>query len=399
MAEAPPKHERYQLQQPLGHGGQGHTHRALDRQSGRIVAVKVIALRGADSWKPFDLFERECQTLKALHHPGIPDYLDTYAEEERGRYYLVMELVEGRSLRDRLADGELFSEPQLWNILHQALEILEYLHGRRPPVIHRDLKPANLIQRPDSRLALVDFGGVRVALREEGGSTVVGTFGYMAPEQLHGEATPATDIYGLGATLATLATGIEADKLPHKGLKIDLTAVMAASPLRELLHAMLEPDPEQRLRSVPAVRAALATPRAGPAHAPPAAKREQQEQEDDDEDRDSPLADVGFPLSLVLRLIGSLGYMSIAVIDAVLLPLIFAMLGAAWSGAPRRQRMLQEKKQSVRRVLRGGRRAMRALSSGRNPYRLKEGPKPPRQLPPGPGRRRGRGRGHRRGRR
>lgn len=397
MTASVPKHERYRLGPALGRGGQGHTHRAEDVETGRTVAVKVIELRGAGSWKPFDLFERECSTLRSLDHPGIPDYLDTYAEEERGRYYLVMELVEGLSLRERLAEGELLSEPQLWNILHQALEILAYLHGRRPPVIHRDLKPANLIQRPDGRLALVDFGGVRVALREEGGSTVVGTFGYMAPEQLHGEATAATDIYGLGATLATLATGIEADKLPRKGLKVDLEPVMAASPLRELLSHMLEPDPQQRLASVDAVRQAISgvtRPARRTTPAPPAAKETV-----DRDDRESPLSDVGFPMSLVLRLLGTVGYVSITVIDAVLLPLIFAMLAAAWSGAPQRQRQLKEKRRSIRRVLRGGRDSMRALARGRNPYRLKGGPPPPPQLPPHRGPGPGRGRGRRRGRR
>jgi serine/threonine protein kinase len=389
------KHERYELGAPLGRGGQGHTYRAKDRESGETVAVKVITLRGAESWKPFDLFERECQTLRTLSHPGIPRYLDTYAEEEEGRYYLVMELVEGRSLRDGLAEGELLSEPQLWNILHQALEILDYLHGRRPPVIHRDIKPANLIQRSDARLALVDFGGVRVALREEGGSTVVGTFGYMAPEQLHGEATPATDIYGLGATLATLATGIEADKLPRQGLKIDLGPVMAASRLREIIGRMLEPDPGQRLRSVTAVREALSAV----VSTPPTRQPSPPSEDDDEADQDSPLADVGFPFSLVLRLVGTAGYVGLTLVDAVLLPLLFAMLGAAWSGAPRRQRLLKERKQSIRRVLRGGRRAMRSLSRGSNPYRLKSGPEPPRQLPPhrnGEGRGRGRHRGRRR---
>jgi serine/threonine protein kinase len=263
MASGAQKADRYRLLQPLGRGGQGHTYRAEDQETGRVVAVKVVELRGAGSWKPFDLFERECKTLEALDNPGIPKYLDRFAEEDEGKYYLVMELVEGRSLRELLDDGQLHSEAQLWNLLHQALEILRYLHDLRPPVIHRDIKPANLIRRPDGRLALVDFGGVRVALREEGGSTVVGTFGYMAPEQLHGEATPATDIYGLGATLATLATGTEADKLPRKGLKVDLRHVMPSSALRDLLSRMLEPDPEQRLPDVASVQEAIVVRRGG----------------------------------------------------------------------------------------------------------------------------------------
>jgi serine/threonine protein kinase len=414
MAEPAQKRERYRLQQPLGRGGQGHTYRAEDTYASGIrrtrtedtrtdgaVAVKVIELRGADSWKPFDLFERECRTLRSLDHPGIPRFLDTFAEEELGRYYLVMELVEGRSLGELLADGQLLSEAQLWNILHQALEILSYLHGRHPPVIHRDIKPANLIRRPDGRLALVDFGGVRVALREEGGSTVVGTFGYLAPEQLHGEATPATDIYSLGATLATLATGVEADKLPRRGLKVDLDNVMPPSALRDLLSRMLEPDPDNRLASVSAVRAAAGAARtpASPAPpGPPTAAPTNTLAEAEEGAEEDPLADVGGPLRLVLKLFGMVGYVGLTVLDALILPLIFVMLGAAWSSRPGKLNQLEERKRSIRRVLRSGRRSMRALGRGRDPYRQIEGRRAPPALPPPPPRR-GRRRGRRRLRR
>jgi serine/threonine protein kinase len=388
---------RYQLEEALGRGGQGHTFRAIDTQTGQAVAVKVIELRGSEGWKPFDLFERECNILRALDHPGIPRFLDTFAEESAGRYCLVMELVEGKPLRDLLADRQLLGEAQLWNLLHQALEILDYLHGRMPPVIHRDIKPANLVRRPDGKLALVDFGGVRVALRPEGGSTVVGTFGYMAPEQLHGEAKPATDIYGLGATLAALATGIEADKLPRKGLKVDLGQVMAPSALRDLLDRMLEPDPDQRLASVTAVRQAASD---GKRATRPTAPAQPAAPAEDDEDDDVQPRDLERPLSLLVRIFGVAGYVALTVLDAVILPLIFVMLGAVWSGQARRQAQLEGKKRSAHRVLRSGRRAMRALTRGQSPYRLGDHPpRPP--LPPGPPRpplppRRGR---RRRGRR
>jgi len=267
-----------------------------------------------------------------------------------------------------------------------------------PPVIHRDIKPANLIRRPDGRRALVDFGGVRVALRPEGGSTVVGTFGYMAPEQLHGEAKPATDIYGLGATLAALATGIEADKLPRRGLKVDLIQVMAMSPLRDLLDRMLEPDPDQRLASVAAVRQAASDgKRAGAA--PPAGPPTDDAEEEEDEDVRP--RDLEPPLSLLVRIFGVAGYVSLTVLDVVILPLIFVMLGAVWAAQPGRRAQLAEKKRAAHRVLRSGRQAMRALTRGQSPYRLQgRPPRPP--LPPAPPRpplppRRGRRRRGRRG--
>ncbi|MBZ5714258.1 serine/threonine-protein kinase [Nannocystis pusilla] len=248
--------QRYQIMEPLGAGAQGRTFRAIDRETGAAVAVKVLHLRslGGD-WKPFDLFERECQALESLSHPGIPRYIDRFTSETSGDFFLVMELVEGTPLSQRL--GRPGDPAELLRWLTAALDILEYLHGRQPPVIHRDLKPSNLMLRPDGRLCLIDFGGVRLALRPDGGSTMIGTFGYMAPEQLHGEATPATDIYALGATIAALAAGVPADQLPRKGLQIDLERSLAPGRLRDVLSAMLEPDPTRRLAGAAAVRAAL----------------------------------------------------------------------------------------------------------------------------------------------
>jgi len=386
------KEQRYELRDPLGAGGQGRTYRALDRQTGQEVAVKVIHLRGADGWKPFDLFERECQVLRTLDHPGIPSYLDTFAVEDEGKYCLVLELVQGETLAEVLKEGRPLPVSQLWNYLHQALEVLAYLHGLRPPVIHRDVKPANLICRPDGRLVLVDFGGVRVALRPEGGSTVVGTFGYMAPEQLHGQATPATDIYSLGATVAALAAGQEADKLPRKGLQVDLTAVMESSPLRDLLARMLEPDPDKRLASVDAVRQAATDLQgaegagAGPEHGSTPAPAPGP----DDATHHGPLKGLPGPLLLALRLIGSLGYVGLVIVDAVFLPLIFALLN---NDKPERQKKLNQTRSNIRKALRNGRQSMKSLARGRDPYHADH------RLPPGkPRRRLPRGRdGHRRG--
>ncbi len=249
---------RYQVMEPLGRGSQGHTYRGIDRANGAEVAIKIISLRHLDDWKAFDLFERECKVLARLSHPGVPRYIDHYASEETGDFFLVMGLAAGRSLRARQREGERFDAERLRELLAQALDILAYLHDQVPPVIHRDIKPSNFVLSDDGKLTLVDFGGVRLALREGGGSTLIGTFGFMAPEQLHGEASPATDIYALGATLVCLASGSDPEELPRKGLRIDLEQIMARHPLRPLLEEMLEPDPDQRLESASQVRARLA---------------------------------------------------------------------------------------------------------------------------------------------
>jgi serine/threonine protein kinase len=374
---------RYRRLESLGRGGQGHTFVAIDSDTGQRVALKEISLKQSD-WKTFDLFERECQVLRALDHSGIPRYLDAFAVEDEGRYVLVMELVEGSSLQQQLDEHHLFSEGELFLVLHQTLDILEYLHGLHPAVIHRDVKPANLVRRPDNRLALVDFGGVRRALAPEGGSTVIGTFGYMAPEQLHGEANPATDIYGLGATLAALACGKGADKLPRRGLAIDLELALPSGPLRTLLSAMLCPEPQGRLSSVAAVRHALLKSSPGqrkgrrrraaatPQPPPPPAPIATSDKPHDEAERDE-LADGTAPA--ILRVAGHLGVAALTLLEVVLLPLIFALLVASWGKTGERKAKLRGTRQSIRKGLRTGRRKLRRLAAGT----LDEGS---RQLPP-----------------
>ena len=256
--------QRYQIMESLGHGSQGHTYRAIDRRGGEEVAVKVLSLGQAKDWKPFELFEREAKVLEQLEHPGIPRYRDYFTSEASGDYFLVMDLVQGRSLDQDLQQGRLHDEARLRELLEGLLDILAYLHSRTPPVIHRDIKPGNIILDARGRVHLVDFGGVRLAAQVEGGSTMIGTYGYMAPEQLHGDAGPGVDLYALGATITALATGKAADDLPHAGLAIDLDQLRLPESLRPLLRGLLQPDPRERITSVAGARAALRSDRPSP---------------------------------------------------------------------------------------------------------------------------------------
>jgi serine/threonine protein kinase len=257
---------RWRLGPRMGQGAQAETYIARDedpdgKDAGARArgALGIVAARNADqrtvvvkrltprgTWKTFDLFEREAKVLSQLRHPGVPRYVAT-VEDPPGTFNLVMERMPGENLRDVVKRRRL-SEVELTDILIRTLEILDYLHTRTPPVVHRDIKPTNLVLAPDGKVALVDFGGVLDAARDRGGSTIVGTFGYMAPEQLHGQVVAATDLYALGATIVSLAGGIEPEDVPRKGLRMDLDKHLPSldPTLRGALSAMTAPEPDQR---------------------------------------------------------------------------------------------------------------------------------------------------------
>jgi len=246
---------RYVIIGELGAGSQAETLDAVDKQRGRAVAIKRFQVRGAKSWKDVELAEREARVLSTLTHPNLPVYVEHF--EEDGALYLVMEKIEGETLAALRKRRALLSSDDLARFLSDAELTLEYLHSRVPPIIHRDIKPGNVIRRADGSFAFVDFGSVRDQLKPEGGSTVVGTFGYMAPEQFQGRALPGSDVYAVAATALALATGREPEDLPHRGLAIDVPAALGpgAEPwLVRALSAMLEPDPDKRPRRVTARR-------------------------------------------------------------------------------------------------------------------------------------------------
>jgi hypothetical protein len=246
------------LLEPIGEGAQGRTFDAVDKREGRAVAIKRFDVRGATTWKDVELAEREARVLQSLSHPKLPAYIDHF--EEDGSLYLVMEKIAGESLASLRSRGAVLGENEVVRLLRDASEVLDYLHGRAPPVIHRDLKPGNVIRRPDGSFAFVDFGAVRDKLRPRGGSTVVGTFGYMAPEQVQGRALPASDVYAIGATALAMLTRCEPEELPHRGLAIDVRRALqgrTSARFVDVLERMLDPDPDRRAARIAPLLARL----------------------------------------------------------------------------------------------------------------------------------------------
>lgn len=253
--------DRYRIVSILGQGGSGVTYGAEDLDSHQQCALKQLSLKGMTHWKQLELFEREAQVLSQLDYPGIPNYIDYFqTDTEQNRcFYIVQELAPGRSLADLVQEGWRASEAEVRQLGVKVLDILKYLHDLTPPIIHRDIKPQNIIRSDDGQIYLVDFGAVQhVYQTTMAGSTVVGTYGYMAPEHFQGKAGPATDLYSLGATLLFLLTHCSPADLPQQRLKIDFRKAVQLQPdFATWLDRLLEPAVEDRLPSAQAALAAL----------------------------------------------------------------------------------------------------------------------------------------------
>jgi len=241
----------YRLDAVVGQGGTGTLYRAAHLPDGAAAAIKELRLRRLDGRKGLELFEREVRVLQQLDHPMIPAYRDHLVRGvgKHRALFLITDFVEGESLEVERARRR-YDEAEVLAILLSICDVLAYLHRLNPPVIHRDVKPANVMRRPGGGLALVDFGAVRDVLRGTmGGSTVAGTFGYMAPEQFMGEASPATDVYGLGATAVARLSREDPAKLMDYRRRFQWEKRVRVRPaFAALLRQMLAAEPGDRPR-------------------------------------------------------------------------------------------------------------------------------------------------------
>ncbi|MGH2453869.1 MAG: protein kinase domain-containing protein [bacterium] len=259
--------QRYRLDAKLGEGGMGVVYRAHDSLLQRPVAVKTLspALFGEEGARRF---LREAQAVARLQHPSIVAVFD--AVEEGGSLAIVMELVEGQTLRELLP----LPIPRVVEIAIQVLGGLEYAHGQG--VIHRDLKPENIIVTGEGSAKLMDFGLARSEGRSRLTQTgmVVGTVAYMAPEQaLRGQADERSDLYALGCVLYEAVTGrppFEAEdpisvitqhiNVPPVGPRFHNPAIPPV--LEAVILRLLAKDPDRRYRSAGEVAQVLGALRA-----------------------------------------------------------------------------------------------------------------------------------------
>jgi eukaryotic-like serine/threonine-protein kinase len=257
----------YEVMEPLGAGGMGEVYRARDTRLGRDVAVKVIGTRREHSAAASARFEREWHIVAGLSHPNIVALYDVGQQD--GLTFAVMELVAGETLRQRVRGGPLAARKAI-ELGIQIARGLDAAH--RVGIVHRDLKPENLVITPGGHVKILDFGLARPAEGEPAGGgstetaalvtdagTVLGTAGYMAPEQARGEpADHRADIFSFGAVLYEILTGrlafggATAVERMHAVLTIepDLTRLAAMYPsLRHVVMRCLEKRPDDRFSS------------------------------------------------------------------------------------------------------------------------------------------------------
>lgn len=194
--------ERYRIQQLIGSGGMSYVYAAIDeRLMGKQWAIKESVPLAVDR----DHLLREMKWLTALRHPNLPHIVDFIAPDQDGHAYLVMELVEGVTLQEKMKrSGIRFQEAV--SIALQLCDALHYLHHQEPPIIYRDLKPSNVMIIDDGSIKLIDFGIARQLKVDSQADTVkLGTIGFAAPEQYEGkQSDPRTDLFAVGALLAYL---------------------------------------------------------------------------------------------------------------------------------------------------------------------------------------------------
>src|SRR2546425_8457895 len=234
----------------IGRGGMGEVYRARDTKLKRDVAIKILPDEFSRDSDRVSRFQREAEVLASLNHPNIAAIYDV--EEAGGTRYLVLALVEGETLADRLKRGALRLEEAL-HVAKSICEALEAAHEKT--IVHRDLKPANVKITPDGKVKVLDFGLAKaieagppttlsnsptLSLMATNAGVILGTAAYMSPEQARGEnADSRSDIFSFGCVLYEMLTG----RQPFQGdtLAEVMAGVIARTPDLTLLPANINP--------------------------------------------------------------------------------------------------------------------------------------------------------------
>lgn len=194
---------KYEVIKVLGQGGMGTVYLCKNSRLGNLWAVKEVDSK----WKDQIDFLAEPNMLKNLSHIGIVRIIDIFYEDNN--LYIVEDYIEGKTLKEHVNVKGPLSSVLVEDISLQLCNILDYLHSFNPPIVYRDLKPSNIMIKPNNKVVLIDFGIARIYKEgQEGDTTILGSKGYIAPEQLVNiQSNTQTDIYSLGATMFFMLTG------------------------------------------------------------------------------------------------------------------------------------------------------------------------------------------------
>jgi serine/threonine protein kinase len=255
--------DRYRIIAQIGKGGMGTVYKAEDTLfDDHLVAVKELSQSGLNAQEMVEAttaFKREAHLLVGLNHPNLPKIQDYFADA--GRWYLVMDFIEGETLETYLAHrtGGYLPVREALDIGIQLCIVLDYLHTRQPPIIFRDLKPANVMRTPDGQLYLIDFGIARHFHPGQAKDTMaLGSLGYAAPEQYgKSQTTPRSDIFSLGALLYEVLTGADPSQAFFQFAPLNLHGQPLPDGLETLVVYMLEKDASKRPASMADIKQEL----------------------------------------------------------------------------------------------------------------------------------------------
>jgi len=251
---------RYIIKNLIKSGGMAAIYRAEDKHLGKICAIKELLAHWSKSKQEKEYmimrFRSEAKLLSELHHESLPRVSDYFTYNEQ--YYLVMDFIDGDDLDSILLkegkSGLPYEQVINWGV--QICNVLEYLHTCNPPVIYRDLKPGNIMIRAgDRKLFLIDFG-IAYAIEQNGSPrTMIGTMGYIAPEQYMGRPVIESDLYSLGATLYHLFTGLMPVPFTYKSIRESVPSI--PSYLDRVISRSLELEVEKRFHTAREMKMAL----------------------------------------------------------------------------------------------------------------------------------------------
>ena len=250
---------KYKIIYQIGRGGTSRVYLALNEAANKQWAIKEakkdVVVNGIEIKQRLIA---ETSIMKNLRHPHLPEIADVLETDDS--YLIVMDYIEGRTLKEILMQEGRQSQEDVVDWAIQLCEVLEYIHTRNPKIIYRDMKPVNIMLKPDGNVILIDFGAARIY--KDGATedtSALGTTGYAAPEQYGGagQTDERTDIYNLGATMYHLVTGKDPSKPPYEMRPIRKWDRSLSSGLEEIILRCTKSDPDERYQSASDLKYAL----------------------------------------------------------------------------------------------------------------------------------------------